>query len=63
MKLTKKEIEVIILLAQKIIIELDKEDKKDKKERNIELQNKDYNLVVDDVGQVYDPTQCDSCDD
>ena len=60
MKLTKKEIEVIILLAQKIIIELDKEDKK---ERNIELQNKDYNLVVDDVGQVYDPTQCDSCDD
>jgi len=36
MKLTKKEIEVIILLAQKIIIELDKEDKK---ERNIELQN------------------------
>ena len=63
MKLTKKEIEVIILLAQKIIIALDKEDKEDKKERNIELQNKDYNLVIDDVGQVYNPTKCAPCDD
>lgn len=48
MKLTKKEAEVIILLAQKIIITL---DKKNNKERNIELQNKDYNLV------------CEVCDD
>jgi hypothetical protein len=48
MKLTKKEAEVIILLAQKIIIAL---DKKNNKERNIELQNKDYNLV------------CEACDD
>ena len=27
------------------------------------VEIKDYNLVVYDVGQVYDPTQCDNCDD
>lgn len=47
MKLTRKEIEVIILLAQKIIIELEKEE----------------TIVIDDVGQVYNPTQCKPCDD
>ena len=70
MKLTKKEMKVIILLAQKLIIEL--ETKKSIKQKNIELQNKDYNkdynLVIDDVGQVYNPTlsgnlKCEPCDD
>lgn len=41
---------VIILLAQKIIIALEKED-----EEKI--------MVVDDVGQVYNPTDCKPCDD
>jgi len=55
MKLTKKEAEVIILLAQKIIIALDKKNNKERnvkrKDWNIELQNKDYNLA------------CEVCDD
>lgn len=54
---------VIILLAQKIIIELEKENINPNLPFNVDDTMREEELVVDDVGQVYNPTDCKPCDD